>query len=734
MITRENIEECYRKYGENMEREERLRERALRAKDQESWLDDLRWKSRELRRLYVENESMLNLYVRPFLSGEVQLTEELADVFLKQITEFYDAGHVDDVLCADVALVLEPFFRQAGKRNEWLWTCNFLGRIYNTYDTAEDYQKSRMYFECVRSGFADYFSINDPKLRVCILNSFYNCPVVLVNGRKYFNEGQLKRVQETLKDEIAQAVAVYDDPAVNALDGERYDLQVLKGELLRDVYGNWVCGLDRNEKLEGEFAQLVDEVLTQAYEKNRAESRDLYSMDDTIYTNYWKCQYYCGKITAHEFVRQYLDYCKYVREHGTLEEEGEAFIYGRYFRVCMYDIPNLLEQTEALPAEERDEVRRYCIRTWSDFVRELPRVSYASYVNVAIQDVLYQMLTYVDEETFDFHFLLDITINRDETTMLHAALVRRVARVVMRTVLDERPELLVGLLGTENVSHVLERREKFITFVGEAALIHDIGKLGLMDVISHQTRKMSEREMARIRRHPDMGCRIVAQAGSAKCYRDIIRGHHRTYDGKGGYPAEFDNTASPVRFFIDLIRICDCMDAATDRVGRNYAHGKTISEFIEELEIGSGRLYNPDLVELLKGNQELQNELAYLCTSGRIRAYYEAYQDFLADRQREAVHLTAADAERKEQTDYADMRFLLELPRDICAPLREIVEITRNAAQHLDDRAQIADDLARIGNVSERLLDLLDLPGEKRDAKERLKSDTQRKQKEGREL
>lgn len=37
-----------------------------------------------------------------------------------------------------------------------------------------------------------------------------------------------------------------------------------------------------------------------------------------------------------------------------------------------------------------------------------------------------------------------------------------------------------------------------------------------------------------------------------------------------GYPADFDNTASKDRFLIELIHISDCLDAATDFVGRSY--------------------------------------------------------------------------------------------------------------------------------------------------------------------
>lgn len=55
-----------------------------------------------------------------------------------------------------------------------------------------------------------------------------------------------------------------------------------------------------------------------------------------------------------------------------------------------------------------------------------------------------------------------------------------------------------------------------------------------------------------------------------------------------GYPADFDNTASKDRFLIELIHISDCLDAATDFVGRSYKNGKKFSQCMEELSQGKG--------------------------------------------------------------------------------------------------------------------------------------------------
>lgn len=87
MITRSNIVEFFEQYKRNLEREEALNEAVLDAEDQEVWMENLRAKSRGLRQIYVENEALLNLYLRPFLEQESRLTKELAAEFLKGLVD-----------------------------------------------------------------------------------------------------------------------------------------------------------------------------------------------------------------------------------------------------------------------------------------------------------------------------------------------------------------------------------------------------------------------------------------------------------------------------------------------------------------------------------------------------------------------------------------------------------------------------------------------------------------------
>ena len=110
---------------------------------------------------------------------------------------------------------------------------------------------------------------------------------------------------------------------------------------------------------------------------------------------------------------------------------------------------------------------------------------------------------------------------------------------------------------------------------------------------------------------------------------DVIIGHHKSYDGLRGYPPAFDNTKSEVRSIIDLITIADSIDAATDILGRNYTEGKTFDTIFKELEAGAGTRYSPKIVELIREDTSLYDDLAYLSSDGRHEIYYRAYKEII---------------------------------------------------------------------------------------------------------
>lgn len=71
MITREEIRYFYDRYKKNLKKEELITAELMNADNQEAWEERLNQKYHVMHQLYIENEALLNRYVRPFLEGGI---------------------------------------------------------------------------------------------------------------------------------------------------------------------------------------------------------------------------------------------------------------------------------------------------------------------------------------------------------------------------------------------------------------------------------------------------------------------------------------------------------------------------------------------------------------------------------------------------------------------------------------------------------------------------------------
>lgn len=226
-------------------------------------------------------------------------------------------------------------------------------------------------------------------------------------------------------------------------------------------------------------------------------------------------------------------------------------------------------------------------------------------------------------------FVMELNVATQVTTYAHSTHVARLAESLMKGIIRHRKQLLVGKLGITSKWQVRLHQRQLIHFIIHAALCHDIGKNSIVSVVNNDYRQLCDEERRIIRMHPRMGLKYLKISQKLKYYYDTTLGHHKWYNGKGGYPSDFDNTKSPYRFIIDIITLCDCMQAATERVGRNYKQEKSFEKVMGELREGAGTRYNPDLVKLIDDIPELYNELERIAIYGWPDIYYEIYKNYM---------------------------------------------------------------------------------------------------------
>lgn len=253
--------------------------------------------------------------------------------------------------------------------------------------------------------------------------------------------------------------------------------------------------------------------------------------------------------------------------------------------------------------------------------------SYVKYLNFFA--TYPRAIKYLKEEE-RIRYLNELNVATQVTTYAHSVNVAMIARELMKGILKYRPELLKGALGEIRHGKVWLDSKKCLDFIYEAAFYHDIGKNGIISTVNNDYRPLTDEEYAIVKTHPALGAELLKIAPSLyEKYHDTTLGHHKWYNGKGGYPEDFDNTKSPKRILIDIITLSDCMQAATERVGRNYKEGKTFDMVMEEFRKGAGTKYNPDLVKFIDAHDDVARDLAVLINDAWVDIYFSIYSKFM---------------------------------------------------------------------------------------------------------
>ena len=327
-------------------------------------------------------------------------------------------------------------------------------------------------------------------------------------------------------------------------------------------------------------------------------------------------RYLIGKISEEEYLKILLD----IYEHREKENIGPD---GDFSNVLIPLEIILFINSKKRPSAEDCLLIKKIYNNISGYMFRMPNAGGLTFVMEFFAEVVNNFVEIPGCITFE-DFGLQSLAALHPPTYIHSNMVGQISVCLCAYLIDLKPELFVGLKGYKNVDEVIENREKILYFTYHAAICHDFGKIPIIDTIFVYGRRLLDDEFGIIKTHPIMGYNMLKKYPSTCDFAEVALGHHRFYDDSKGYPESFKTKESEYKTIIDIVLCADCMDAATDSVGRSYNQGKTIEEYIAEVREGSGTRYAPWLSELFE-NEDLKKDIRFILTTGREQTYRDTF-------------------------------------------------------------------------------------------------------------
>ena len=237
-----------------------------------------------------------------------------------------------------------------------------------------------------------------------------------------------------------------------------------------------------------------------------------------------------------------------------------------------------------------------------DIIRSTMRVGAYDYL---VKPVLPEELVRVLEKVKERNFLLQI--KRDYQTELESK-VKEQKEKIEKKMWDTITSLVNALEAKDpyqeghskqvkeialEIADQLGYSKKEKELLSYAALIHDIGKVGIPDSILMKPKSLTDKEYAIMKKHPEIGRFIIYPSIGNKKILNAVLHHHERYDGKG-FPDALKGEKIPIS--ARILALADSLSAMISR--RPYRKGLPKSKVISELKDNSGTQFDPKLVKI----------------------------------------------------------------------------------------------------------------------------------------
>ena len=146
---------------------------------------------------------------------------------------------------------------------------------------------------------------------------------------------------------------------------------------------------------------------------------------------------------------------------------------------------------------------------------------------------------------------------------------------------------------TIEIARKMGLSKEAVSVIARGAFLHDIGKMAIRDDILRKPGKLTDDEMAIMREHCYLGYKIISRIPFLAEAAEIIYAHQERYDGLG-YPRGLKGEEIPLG--ARIFAIADTLDAMRSK--RDYRDAQTIQAARKEIELWSGRQFDPQIAKV----------------------------------------------------------------------------------------------------------------------------------------
>ncbi len=522
----------------------------------------------------------------------------------------------------------------------------------------------------IRSIITDYAKKVDD-IELYIRNIFYNAlNLYFIDGEHFSNKRvnlyndilKYKNRYEEFSEEIRMLIVKAYANYLSATKRDDFSIYLVKYDELKDFWENVAKVKDPNFPWDIYYCNVYENLcsaFTSIYRLNHRIDLKYQIKAYAIFLNYeyLSNKLYPNKESLNNIRMQYLMQTYYFACNKISDVDYVEFLFNivlsgdlnKYDSVNLYKnlhISAIYLYTQKICKERNNEsfdidfLKRlfsYIDNIPSDISKHLLSSHYKN-INIAITKI------YLPKEVISI--LLIMNVFRHKPTFVHSLMVAKLAINIVDRMIEKNPERFKFFNHLRDVSEIKQNKKDFLDLIWYSALLHDIGKTAYTDIVSMYARKLIDIEFEILQNHPgkfdlffdddlvkefiNQEYRLIHNFSNQdvlECIRDVAIGHHKSYDGTFGYPKTFNNVDSPFKLLIDIVTICDSIDAATDSIGRGYSVEKDFDLILNEITSNKNTRYSGYVIDFINNDIDLRIKLKDIIQKTRYDIYYMAIFD-----------------------------------------------------------------------------------------------------------